>query len=75
MWGLFGSSVSEKANWLILWITCSMGWSTSSARASSSILLMCAELPVLFLMNLVVDFTVFISAYHSELLAFSSSSL
>ena len=37
MRGLFGSSVSRKANWLISWITCSMGWSTSSARASSSI--------------------------------------
>ena len=65
MWVLFGSSVSEKANWLISWITCLMGWSTSSARASSSILLMCAELPVLFLMNLAVDFAAFASAYHS----------
>ena len=75
MQGSFGSSVSGKANRLISWITCSMGWSTSSAKASSSISSMCAELPVLFLMNSVVDFAAFASAYHSELLAFSSSSL
>ena len=62
MQGLFDFSVSEKANWLISWITCLMGWSTSSARASSSISSMCSELPVLFLMNLVVDFTAFASA-------------
>ena len=46
----------------------------SLARASSSISLMCAELPVLFLMNLVVDFAAFASVYHSGLFACSSNS-
>ena len=47
----------------------------SLARASSFILLMCEELPVLFLTNLVVDFAAFASGYYSGLFACSSNSL